>query len=168
MPCQSCLTIYENDYVYLVKMIWINGTELFQMYAYSAGYHFGSRSISKCNNFLKPVQNNWVNGVCFIQTKICVILYWREDCVCRSVKIAAPGTTYLTHVWEYTVTLRTLSLLYTNCPNWKCKTKYYHTCKNDNGGFSLNVDILSNDPILKPWPAIVDNYRDVCSCRTVP
>lgn len=47
----------------------------------SVGFQFGSRSTSKCNNFSKPVQRLWVNGVRSIRTKTCVILYSDYDCL---------------------------------------------------------------------------------------
>ncbi len=143
---------------------------VFNMYIYSTGYHFG-RSTSKCYSFTKPVQNRWVNGIGSIKTKTCVVLHFKEDCVGRSVKTEAPGTTNLTHVWEFTATgERILSLLYTKYPNWKWETKPYHIFNKEKGSFSLNVNILSKDQTVKQvgGPTIIETYRDIYSCRSVP
>lgn len=73
------------------------------------------------------------------------MISWR---VGRSIKIEAPGNSNLKKVWESTVTgKRTLSLIYTEYPNWKWETKSYHICNREEGGSSLNVEILSNDPV---------------------
>lgn len=133
----------------------------------SIGFYFGSRSTSKCNNFSKPVQRRWVNGVSSIRTKTCVILYSDYDCLGRSIKIEAPGSSNLKKRWESTVTgEQTLSLLYTEYPNWKWETKSYHICNRDEGGSSLNVDITSNDPV--DGYIILESYNNLCSCRKVP
>ncbi len=135
------------------------------------GYHFGSRSTSKCNNFPEPVKHRWVNGIGSISTKVCVLLYSALDCMERSVKIEAPGTHNLTSVWESTVTgQRTLSLLYTQHRNWKWETKSYRVCNKEEGGSSLQVDILSTDPTVKPvnGPVILESYPHLCICRNVP
>ncbi len=77
----------------------------------------------------------------------------------------------MTSVWESTVKgEQTLSSLYTQNPNWKWETKSYHVCNKYTGGPSLNVDIVSSDPDvgLLNGPAIIESYRNLCTCRNVP
>lgn len=68
----------------------------------SPGFQFGSRSTSKCNEFVKPVGRK-LNGVRSIKTKACIMLYLTSDCTGRSIKIEAPSSANLTSLWESTV-----------------------------------------------------------------
>lgn len=136
------------------------------------GSHWETQSTDVCHNI--PMTNNSpgiTNQIGSVKAYQCVILYSDYDCKGYSIKLGPEGSPDLSKNWDQTISNPiTLATLYTKFPEWKWVTGSFHSCNDDEGGITLNIEITNYLTDLSPStkPTVYESYSNVCSCINIP